>query len=203
MQNFWLVIFAYLLGSFPSGLVIGKLFYHTDLREQGSGNIGTTNAFRAFGKLGGSVVFIGDMLKGAIPVLLAGSVATSWHPVVFGLSAIFGHTFPIFLKFKGGKAVATSFGVGLAIAPLFALIVISVFFIVLYIGRMVSLASIVAVIFALILSFFWQDTVLTILVAIIAVTIIVRHKENIERIRKGTESKVPFGLGSKSGKIHQ
>lgn len=202
MQNFLLVIFAYLLGSFPSGLVVGKLFYHTDLREHGSGNIGTTNAFRAFGKVGGSVVFLGDMLKGAIPIMITGLVGASWHPIIFGLAAIFGHTFPIFLKFRGGKAVATSFGVGLAYAPVFALIAISVFFIVLYIRRMVSLASIIAVIFALILSFFWQDSVLTILVAIITIVIIVRHKENIQRIRNGTEAKVPFGLGSKAGKIH-
>lgn len=200
MENPFLLMMAYFLGATPFGLLIGKYFYHTDLRQHGSGNIGTTNAFRTFGKMGGSAVFILDMLKGAIPVLIANQIEGAWHPIIFGVAAILGHTFPVFLKFKGGKAVATSFGVGFAYAPLFALIAISIFFIALYLWRMVSLASLIAVFSALLLSFFWQDNILTVLVLIITVLITVRHKTNIQRIKNGTEAKVPFGWGAKASK---
>lgn len=189
-----LLIFAYLIGSIPFGLVIGKLLYKKDIRQFGSGNIGTTNAFRAFGKAGGSLVFVCDMLKGMIPVLLATALGISWHPLLFGGMAILGHSFPIFLKFKGGKAVATSFGVVLAYHPIFALIAIASFFISLYITSMVSFSSIFAVAFALILSLWYQDWVLTLVTLLVFILIVVRHKDNIKRIRQGTESRVPFGL---------
>lgn len=192
-----LMVGAYLMGSIPSGLIIGKLFYHKDLREFGSGNIGTTNAFRALGVTGGFIVFACDMLKGAIPVLITNQLDTGIHPMFIGLFAIAGHTFPIFLKFKGGKAVATSFGVAMAYVPVFALIAIAIFFIVLYLWRMVSLSSIVAVICAFFISFFWRDLFLSTIVFAVMILVIVRHQANIQRIRAGNESKVPFGRGYK------
>lgn len=108
--------------------------------------------------------------------------------------AIVGHSFPLFLKFNGGKAVATSFGVVLAYHPLFALISIASFFVSLFITSMVSFSSIFAVIFATILSLFYQDLGLTIATVLVLILVVVRHKDNIKRIRQGTESKVPFGL---------
>lgn len=189
-----LLIVSYLLGSIPFGLVVGKLIYKKDIRQFGSGNIGTTNAFRAFGTPGGILVFLCDMLKGAIPVLIAMSLNPGWHPLVFGGMAIVGHSYPIFLKFKGGKAVATSFGVVLGFNPIFALISIAAFFISLFVTSMVSFSSIFAVTFAAILSLFYQDWVLTLATVLVLILVIIRHKDNISRIRQGTESKVPFGL---------
>ena len=111
MINLLAMIIAYLLGSIPSGIWIGKLFYGKDIRNYGSGNSGTTNTFRVLGVPAGIAVFIIDTAKGAIPVLLPLVLATSVHPLLFGLVAVLGHTFPIFAHFKGGKAVATTAGV--------------------------------------------------------------------------------------------
>jgi glycerol-3-phosphate acyltransferase PlsY len=200
MLTILLLVVAYLLGSIPFGLVVGKLIYKKDIRQFGSGNIGTTNAFRAFGTVGGILVFICDMLKGAIPVLLAHGLDTSIHPLVFGGMAIVGHSYPLFLKFKGGKAVATSFGVVLAYHPAFALISIASFFVSLFVTSMVSFSSIFAVIFATLLSLYYQDWVLTLVTALVLILVVLRHKDNIKRIRQGTESRVPFGLKSSKKK---
>lgn len=194
MLTILLLVVAYLLGSIPFGLVVGKLLYKKDIRQFGSGNIGTTNAFRAFGTTGGILVFICDMIKGAIPVLLANWLQPGLHPLLFGGMAIIGHSFPLFLKFKGGKAVATSFGVVLAYHPLFALISIASFFVSLFVTSMVSFSSIFAIAFATILSLLYQDWVLTLATALVLALVVIRHKDNIKRIRQGTESKVPFGL---------
>ncbi len=200
MLTIILLVVAYLLGSIPFGLVVGKLIYKKDIRQFGSGNIGTTNAFRAFGTVGGVLVFICDMIKGAIPVLLAVWLQAGLHPLLFGGMAIIGHSFPLFLKFKGGKAVATSFGVVLAYHPIFALISIASFFASLFITSMVSFSSIFAVIFATILSLLYQDWVLTLATALVLTLVVIRHKDNIKRIRQGTESKVPFGLNKNKKK---
>lgn len=200
MLTILLLVVAYLLGSIPFGLVVGKLIYKKDIRQFGSGNIGTTNAFRAFGTVGGVLVFICDMIKGAIPVLLAVWLQAGLHPLLFGGMAIIGHSFPLFLKFKGGKAVATSFGVVLAYHPIFALISIASFFASLFITSMVSFSSIFAVIFATILSLLYHDWVLTLATALVLTLVVIRHKDNIKRIRQGTESKVPFGLNKNKKK---
>ncbi|KAA9301894.1 MULTISPECIES: glycerol-3-phosphate 1-O-acyltransferase PlsY [Aerococcus] len=197
--NLFFLIFAYLLGSIPFGLVIGRVFYKIDLRDYGSGNIGTTNAFRAFGRNGGLLVFVCDMLKAGLVVLAAqGFDAFTWHPLVFGIAVILGHSYSIFLHFKGGKAVASSFGMGLFYVPLISLLGIGAFFLVLYFFRMVSLASICGVLTALILSLvFTSDPFLQLILVIVSVLVIIRHRTNIERIMKGTESKVPFGFRAK------
>ncbi|MBU5610324.1 MULTISPECIES: glycerol-3-phosphate 1-O-acyltransferase PlsY [Aerococcus] len=199
--NLIFLFISYLLGSIPFGVVIGKYLYHKDIRGVGSGNIGTTNAFRAFGPKGGLLVFLCDMVKGMLPVLIANysSHFTDIDSMLFGLAAILGHTFSLFLHFKGGKAVATSFGVGLALAPLASLGGIAVFFIVLYLFRMVSLASIIAMIAASIISFHYAVPI-RILILFITLLIIFRHKDNIKRILAGKEAKVPFGLGYKKNK---
>lgn len=193
INTLWLIT-SYLLGSIAFGVVIGERFYHKDIRNYGSHNIGSTNAFRVLGKSGGSIVFLFDMLKGALPVWIAMSLQLSWHPLFFGGAAVLGHVFPIFFKFKGGKAIATSFGMALAYHPLLALSAISVFFVVLLIWRMVSLSSMIAVTSAVIMSFLFPgvDNVFRVIVILIAILTIIRHKENISRLLNGTESKVPL-----------
>ena len=129
MMTIVLLILAYLLGSIPSGLWIGQIFFKINLREHGSGNTGTTNTFRILGKKAGMATFVIDFFKGTIATLLP----LIFHvqgvsPLVFGLLAVIGHTFPVFAGFKGGKAVATSAGVIFGFAPLFCLYLAVVFF---------------------------------------------------------------------------
>ncbi|MDO4669851.1 MAG: glycerol-3-phosphate 1-O-acyltransferase PlsY [Aerococcus sp.] len=194
MFNVLFSVLAYLLGSIPFGVLIGKGLYHKDIRSFGSGNIGTTNAFRAFGPRGGLLVFLFDMLKGFLPVMIAHLVPQlTWDAMIYGIFAILGHSFSLYLRFKGGKAVATSFGAALAYSPIFALLSIAVFFIVLWVSRMVSLSSILALIASSILVTFFMPDVSWLfrgLVYGITLLIIVRHIQNIKRILNGTESKI-------------
>lgn len=193
LLNIVFVIFSYLMGSIPFGVIVGKKFYHKDLRDYGSGNIGTTNAFRVYGPAGGFLVFFLDMMKGSLAIWIAQLLSIfTWNPLIFGIAAIFGHTFSFFLKFKGGKAVATSFGSAFAYAPLFAIAAISVFFVVLFLSRMVSLASVIALIAASLMATFIPGTslIFKVIVYIITVLIIIRHKDNLKRIINGTESRV-------------
>ncbi|MDR0846291.1 MAG: glycerol-3-phosphate 1-O-acyltransferase PlsY [Lactobacillales bacterium] len=204
-----LIVFAYLLGSIPTGLWIGLVFFKKDLRQVGSGNTGTTNTFRVLGKGAGTVTFIIDAGKGAVPVM----VAAALHPEVFGFHlnplfigvfAVIGHVFPVFAKFKGGKAVATSVGLLLGYAPGFFVLAMVLFFIFLLITSYVSFASIatcvISVVFTILIPLFHLaliptfDPVLTVITLALSVFIIVRHKENIARLRAGTENIVPFGL---------
>ena len=197
MINAVILICAYLIGSIPSALWIGKIFYKTDIREHGSGNLGGTNTFRVLGKKPGIVVTLIDVLKGTAAVLLSTlpffSDATI-YPLVLGVTAVVGHMFPIFASFRGGKAVATSAGVILGYnLPLFILLLIT-FIISLKITKMVSLTSMIAATVALIyVIIFWIVTgnyALFILVAFLASFIFYRHRANIKRIKNGTEPKI-------------
>ncbi|MEW8972546.1 glycerol-3-phosphate 1-O-acyltransferase PlsY [Mesobacillus jeotgali] len=191
--NAIVIILAYLLGSIPSGLIIGKLFYGKDIREHGSGNLGGTNTFRTLGVKAGLVVSIADVLKGtlaaSLPLLLN---ADDLHMLLVGVFAVIGHMYPIFAGFRGGKAVATSGGVLLAYIPVLFLFMLIVFFISLYITKYVSLSSILTGIAAFIYSLFTQDLPLIIVVAVLASFVIYRHRANIERIRKKTEPKIKW-----------
>lgn len=199
-----MILIAYLLGSIPTGLWIGKFFYHTNLREHGSGNTGTTNTFRVLGAKAGTITFIIDMLKGTLAALLPLIFGvTGVSPILIGLFAIIGHTFPLFAQFKGGKAVATSAGVLLGFAPLFLLFLLVVFVITLYLYSMISLSSVVAasvaVVSVLIFPAFGfllphYDLLFTLVIILIAGIIIVRHKDNITRIKEHKENLVPWGL---------
>lgn len=194
------IVLAYLLGSIPSGIWIGKYFYQTDIRKYGSGNSGTTNTFRVLGKKAGSIVLIMDMLKGSAATLLPIWLGVEIHPLLAGVVAALGHTYPLFAGFKGGKAVATSAGIMLAYNPLFFGEAIIAFVIYLYFSRMVSLSSILVSFTAVALSFFFKDWPLTLVTILLTIFIIYRHRSNIYRIRNGTESKVPFGYKSKNAK---
>ena len=146
-----LLILAYLIGSIPTAVWVSKGVYGIDIREHGSGNAGATNAFRILGKKAGSGVMIGDMLKGFLAVKLAlfSPLLVRSEPFVdlqifLGLAAVVGHIFPIWAEFRGGKGVATLFGMIIAIQPLAAICCVAVFLLVLYLTRFVSLSSILA-----------------------------------------------------------
>ena len=204
MMTIVLLILAYLLGSIPSGLWIGQIFFNINLREHGSGNTGTTNTFRILGKKAGMATFVIDFFKGTIATLLP----LIFHvqgvsPLVFGLLAVIGHTFPVFASFKGGKAVATSAGVIFGFAPLFCLYLAVVFFGTLYLGSMISLSSVTAALAAVLgvilfplISFLLPsyDLLFVVIILALASLIIIRHKDNINRIQNKTENLVPWGL---------
>lgn len=189
-------IIAYLLGSIPSGVWIGKFFFDKDIRNYGSGNTGATNTFRILGPKAGTFALIGDVLKGSIATLIPIYFGASIHPMFIGVFAILGHVYPIFLKFKGGKAVATTAGVAIAIHPLFVLIFACIFLIILFITSMVSVASMSAVFLAAIGSLFLGDPIFSTIVWFLAALIIYLHRTNITRLRNKEESRVPFGLNS-------
>ena len=203
MKTILLLVLAYLLGSIPSGLWIGKIFFNINLREHGSGNTGTTNTFRILGTKAGLVVFAVDFLKGTLAVLLPTIFGVSGiSPMVFGLLAVLGHTFPIFAGFKGGKAVATSAGVLIGFSPLFLFILAIYFFTSLYLTSMISFSSVTVAILAsigvLILPLTgWilpsYDLIFTIVVLALAALIIIRHKDNIKRILNKNENIVTWG----------
>jgi len=185
-------ILAYLIGSIPSGLILGKLFWHKDLREHGSHNIGATNAWRTLGKGAGIAVFIADSLKGqagvAVGLVLVG---TPLAAVLGGLFAIIGHSFSIYLRFHGGKGVATSLGVLTMLMGNVTLIVFAVWFAIVYTTRYVSLGSVVAGFLTPILAALFAYPMEYILFTVIAaILVIVRHRENIVRLMNGTENKI-------------
>jgi len=183
-----LVIFSYLLGSVPSGLIIGKLS-GLDVRKAGSGNIGATNVARLLGKTGGLLTLVGDTAKGFIPVLVVQQMGFSYLvTALVGVAAFLGHLYPIFLKFKGGKGVATSFGVLLGLAPLATMILLVVFAAVAFTTRIVSLSSMVTAVAApLVLWLFYYSPTYVIVTAFMALMIVFRHYANIQRLLNGTE----------------
>ena len=185
-------VLAYLIGSIPSGLILGKLFWHTDLREHGSHNIGATNAWRTLGKGAGIAVFIADSLKGQAGVMLGLSlVGTPLAAVVGGLLAIIGHSFSLFLRFHGGKGVATSLGVLSMLMGDVTFMLFVLWFTIVYVTRYVSLGSVVAGGLAPILAaLFGYPMEYLLFTAIAAVLVIVRHRENIKRLMNGTENKI-------------
>ena len=198
------LILAYLLGSIPTGLWIGQIFFKKNLREYGSGNTGTTNTFRILGKTAGTVTFVFDFLKGTLATLLPLLLHINGiSPMIFGLLAVLGHTFPIFAEFKGGKAVATSAGVVLGFSPLFFSYLIIIFIVTLYLGSMISLASIVAAGFAILSVLIFPslgiilssyDFLFTLIIILLASIILIRHRDNMERIKNKTENLIPWGI---------
>ena len=185
---------AYLLGSIPSGLWIGQYFFQKDIRQFGSGNLGSTNAFRVLGKKAGSVVLFCDVFKGFLAMILAMTVfkQESLSPLWIASFAVIGHTFPLFASFKGGKAVATFAGMILAYQPLLLLYGLLIFLALLAITRMVSLTAMVTITAGVLLSLLFNDWTLTAFAFAIDIFIIYRHRSNIQRILNGTENKVPM-----------
>lgn len=196
-----MLLLSYLIGAFPSGFVIGKLFFKKDIRQFGSGNTGATNSFRVLGRPAGFLVTFLDIFKGFItvffplwlPVHADGPISTFFtNGLIVGLFAILGHVYPVYLKFQGGKAVATSAGVVLGVNQILLLILAIIFFIVLKIFKYVSLASIVAAICCVIGSLIIQDYILLVVSFLVSIILIIRHRSNIARIFRGEEPKIKW-----------
>lgn len=194
-----LIIFGYLFGSIPWALVIGKVFYHKDIRNEGSGNLGGTNAGRVLGKKAGVSVTVLDALKAFFTVMICQYIAPE-ASILAGLACCVGHCFPIFANFKGGKAVATAMGYLLAISVFvthqffwqFVFVVLS-FFIILYLCKMVSVSSILALLIATIVTFMVQDDIkLSLSVLVLWLFVTYRHKQNIIRVIHHEEKKITW-----------
>lgn len=193
MEYVLFAIIAYLLGSIPSALVVGKLGYKIDIREHGSGNLGATNTFRVLGIKAGIVVTLTDILKGTVATLIPLLVDADVYRLVIGLFAVVGHTYPIFARFKGGKAVATSGGIILGVSPLLFISVVSAFLLTLYLSKYVSLSSIITGVVTVVVAVLLQEDIGLILVScVLAIFVSYRHKDNIKRIRNGTEPKITW-----------
>lgn len=187
------ILLSYLLGSIPFALLVGKIGYGIDIRQHGSGNLGGTNTFRTLGKKAGFIVSAADVLKGTLAASLPVLLDIDLHPFIAGIPAVIGHCYPIFAKFKGGKAVATSGGVLLFAEPLLFLLVLLTFFLTLYICKYVSLSSIVAGIGSVVLSLLLADDLITTYILIgFTLFLVYRHRQNIVRIAKKTEPKVKW-----------
>jgi glycerol-3-phosphate acyltransferase PlsY len=187
------IVLSYLLGSMPTGLWLGLRIRGVDIRQSGSHNIGATNTFRVLGKGLGAAALVGDILKGVIPVLLIARLSGWEHaPLACGLAAILGHVTSPFVRFRGGKGVATSTGVFLSLAPIPTLIAAAAFLLVFLATRMVSASSIVAavVLSTLMLALPGYDPMLRILTVIVALLVLFRHHSNIRRILTGTENRL-------------
>lgn len=198
MYEILLILLGYLYGSIPFALVIGKVFYNTDVRESGSSNLGGTNAGRVLGKKAGISVIVLDALKAVIIFYLSSYLSLKFNlnpdiKYLAGLACIFGHCYPIFAEFRGGKAVSTSLGYFLCIEPLYAVVAIVVFLLVLKISKYVSLSSISTALIVLCITPFLAVSITAKLCMLVAVILLVyRHKDNIKRIKNQTESKIQW-----------
>jgi glycerol-3-phosphate acyltransferase PlsY len=203
MFEFILILLAYLLGSIPTAVWVSKYFFDIDIRSYGSGNAGATNTFRVLGSKAGSFVFFVDMLKGFLAVDLAyfiakyqmDSVALTNFQVLLGIAAVVGHIFPIWASFKGGKGIATLFGMILAIQPLVAVCLTVVFMLMLFLTRYVSLSSITASIaFPVMIFFIFREPEIMyrFFALATAILVVLTHHKNINRLLSGNESKVPL-----------
>lgn len=193
MTYILIALLAYLIGSVPFGLLVGKIGYKTDIREHGSGNLGGTNTFRVLGKKAGIIVTLGDIFKGTLATLLPFIFSlTEINPLIIGVFAVIGHMYPIFARFRGGKAVATSGGMLLGLSPILFGIILLSFIITLYISKYVSLSSMITGIIAITASIFIQDYGLVIVTSILTIFIFYRHRTNIKRILNKTEPKISW-----------
>ena len=205
MKELFLIVCAYLIGSIPTALIVSRKFFGIDIREFGSGNMGATNTFRVLGSKYGTIVMVCDILKGMaavglynfLPYYLQQSSGLDRTNLMIGLglSAVLGHVFPIWADFKGGKGVATLFGMILAIQPVIAGSCVAVFLLVLYVTRFVSLSSILAGLM-LPISVLWiwneHEILYRIFALFVALLIIITHQKNIGKLLRGVESRIPI-----------
>lgn len=203
MKEALLIILAYCIGSIPTAVWVSKYYFGIDIREYGSGNAGATNTFRVLGSKWGTLVMVIDVLKGLAAVKLAlllpyyieNDLALTNFQIGLGMAAVLGHIFPIWAQFKGGKGVATLFGLVIGISPWTALCCSGIFLLVLYLTRFVSLSSILASIafpiFILVI-FNVDNHAYRVFAIVVALLVILTHQKNISRLLKGSESKVPI-----------
>jgi acyl phosphate:glycerol-3-phosphate acyltransferase len=203
MKEFFLIVIAYLLGSIPTALIISKRFFGIDIRDYGSGNMGATNTFRVLGSRYGTMVMAFDMLKGILAVALYNFLPYYFHNelertnfmIGLGLAAVLGHIFPVFAGFRGGKGVATLFGMLLAVQPVVAISCVGVFLLVLYLTRFVSLSSILAALcLPVCVLWIWNEheVVYRVFALLVAALVLFTHQKNIGRILRGVESRIPI-----------
>ena len=206
MNELMIVILAYLIGSIPTAVWVSQRFFGIDIREYGSGNAGATNVYRVLGSRWGTVVMLVDMLKGMAAVQLAwllpeyadSEILFQNLQTILGMTAVLGHIFPIWADFRGGKGVATVFGMVLGISPITAVSCVGIFGLVLYLTRFVSLSSILASIAfpIFILVIFNVDNPLYRVFAIaVALMVVLTHQKNIGRLLRGEETKMPILKG--------
>src|SRR3982751_821186 len=203
MTELLLIILAYLIGSIPTSVWVSRYFFGIDIRDYGSGNAGATNTYRVLGAKWGTLVMIVDMLKALVAVKLAFLLPYEQHGEYYlmnmqlglGLAAVLGHIFPVWAEFRGGKGVATLFGMVLGIQPNVAICCVGVFALVLYLTRWVSLSSILASIafpvFILVI-FNEPEKLYRVFAITVAMLVLLTHQKNIGRLIKGSESKVPI-----------
>ena len=200
MNELGLIILAYLIGSVPTALIISKRFFGIDIRDYGSGNMGATNTYRVLGSKFGTIVMSFDMLKGFIaaslwiffPFYVNNEFNRTNLQIGLGLAAVIGHILPLFAQFRGGKGIATLFGMVLAIQPMVAVYSVVVFIVVLYLTRYVSLSSILAsVAFTLLILVIFneREPLYRIFAIAVALLVVLTHQKNIGRLLRGSESK--------------
>jgi acyl phosphate:glycerol-3-phosphate acyltransferase len=206
MNELLLIILAYLIGSIPTSVWVSKYFFDIDIRDYGSGNAGATNTYRVLGPKWGTIVMVTDMLKGVIAVKMAlllpeyadSEINLQNLQTGLGLAAVIGHIFPIWADFRGGKGVATLFGLVLGISPWTAISCVGIFMLVLYLTRFVSLSSILASIafpiFILVI-FNVENPAYRVFAIAVALMVLLTHQKNIGRLLRGNESKVPILKG--------
>lgn len=189
----WLVfafLIGYALGSIPFGLILTRLAGHGDVRDIGSGNIGATNVLRTGNKVLAAATLLLDGLKGTAAVLIADALYGQGAALFAGLGAFIGHVYPVWLKFRGGKGVATFLGVVAALQPPFALVFCAIWIAVAYFGRMSSLAGITATLAVPLIFYLRGHVEYAVLTAILAALLLWTHRDNIRRLLSGTESRI-------------
>ena|SRR5690242_17643405 len=203
MKEILFILFAYLIGSIPTALIVSRYFFGIDIREYGSGNMGATNTFRVLGSKFGTIVMAGDILKGIlavalynfIPYYLTNEIDRTNLMIGLGLAAVLGHIYPIWAQFRGGKGVATLFGMLLAMQPVVAVSCVGVFLLVLFLTRYVSLSSILAGV-ALPICVLWvyneQEIFYRVFAVGVAALVVLTHQKNISRLFKGSENRMPI-----------
>jgi glycerol-3-phosphate acyltransferase PlsY len=202
MNEFLVILLAYCIGSIPTALIVSKSLFGIDIRDYGSGNMGATNTFRVLGSKYGTFVMVMDMIKGITAVKLFLLLPYYTDPIHsadlmnlqigLGLSAVLGHIFPLWADFKGGKGIATLFGMVLAIQPNVAVACVGIFLLVLYMTRFVSLSSILAgIAFAVFILYIfdYHETLYRVFAVSVALLVLLTHQKNIGRLLRGNESK--------------
>ncbi len=201
-----LLLLSYLFGSLPIGLLVGRMVKNIDVRDYGSGNIGASNVWRTMGPVWGTAVFLFDFCKGYFPTVLTTRLhehhpaISPWMPVAVGLAAILGHNFSPFLRFKGGKGVATSLGVVFGLAWGAALAGFAVWGVCLAVTRYISVSSIIAaVVTSAVLIVYFRDLPHALFAVLVAAFVVLKHRPNLARLKAGTEPKVKAGLKPSAG----
>lgn len=214
MKELVLIVTAYLIGSIPTALIISRYFFGIDIREYGSGNMGATNTFRVLGSKFGTVVMVGDMLKGIfavalynlLPYYLTNELDRTNLMIGLGLASVLGHIYPLWAQFRGGKGVATLFGMVLTIQPFVGVSCVGVFLLVLFLTRYVSLSSILAGV-ALPICVLWiyneKEVFYRVFAVAVAALVVLTHQKNISRLLKGNESRVPIFKGRDKRKMRR